>query len=306
MTTKKVKKTAIKKVKKTEEPQQVQIMLGTNQFERPIARTQKKVAIVGFAPSSMRDVAIHFGDPEWEIWPLNQLYMAFPEILPHTTRWFQIHPRHHYDSATRDHSHHKWMAAQRGFPIYMQERIAEIPMSVEYPKYMISDHFRRYFTNSISWMLATAIFETLEAWQYGIDGFEEIALFGVDMAMGGAGSEYSFERPSVEYFCGIVDGMNKARAASGLKGVNLIIPQKSDICKTLFLYPFEETAPFREKLMARKTELKQRLDQFSAQEQQGRDARMQMLGCLENQNYILQAWENSVPTFEGPYPEDKK
>ncbi len=197
------------------------------------------------------------------------------------------------------------MGEQKTFPIYMAQRWPDIPMSVEYPRELIANRFRRYFTNSISWMIATAIFETIEAWQNGLDGFEEIAIYGVDMAMGGAGSEYSFERPSVEYFAGRVDGMNEARQASGLKGINFIIPSKSDICKTLFLYPFEETAPFREKLMARKTELRQRLDAYAAQEQQSRDGRMQMIGCLENQNYILQAWENSVPVLEEPYEEQK-
>ena len=293
------------KKKKKAEPEKFQIMLGTEQFDRPIAKTAKKVAIVGFAPSSIQDVAIHFGDPEWEIWPLNQLYLAFPAIVPHATRWFQIHPRTQYDSSQRDHSHHKWMGAQKTFPIYMQKKWPDIPMSVVYPRELIANEFRRYFTNSISWMVATAIFETLEAWQHGMDGFEEIAIYGVDMAMGGPGSEYSFERPSVEYFMGIVDGMNKARIASGLKGVNLIIPAQSDICKTLFLYPFEETAPFREKLIARKKELRQRCDQHAAQEQNNRDAKMQMIGCLENMNYILQAWEGTVPSFEEPQGENK-
>ena len=142
--TKKVKK----ETKKKEEPQRIQIMLGTDQFERPLARTQKKVAIMGFAPSSMRDVAVHFGDKDWEIWGLNQLYMAFPALVPYATRWFQMHPRHHYDSAVRDHSHHKWMAAQRGFPIYMQQRWPDIPMSIEYPKELLAKLFRGYFTNS--------------------------------------------------------------------------------------------------------------------------------------------------------------
>ena len=295
-----------KKAKKEVKPELIQVMLGTEQLEKPIARTRKKVAIVGFAPSSMQDVQVHFGDPDWEIWPLNQLYMAFPAIVAHSTRWFQIHPRTQYDTALRDHSHHQWMSEQKTFPIYMQQKQPDIPMSVEYPKEFVANQFRRYFTNSISWMVATAIVETLEAWQHGMDGFEEISIYGVDMAMGGPGSEYSFERPSVEYFMGIVDGMNKARIASGLKGINLVIPAKSDICKSLFLYPFEETAPFREKLVARKKELRMRLEQHVQGEQANRDARMQMIGCLENMNYILQAWEGSNPSLEEPPAGEKK
>ena len=289
----KKKETVKEEITKKEEITHIS-MLGSEQLEQPIPVTRKNVAIVGFAPSSMADVRMHFGDQDWEIWPLNQLYMAFPAIVQHATRWFQIHPRIHYDSSLRDHSHHKWMSEQKNFPIYMQQKWPDVPMSIQYPKDFIADQFRRYFTNSISWMIATAIFETLFSWQQGLDGFETIAIYGVDMAMGGPSSEYSFERPSVEYFCGIVDGMNKSRLVEGKKGINLIIPQKSDICKTLYLYPFEDTAPFREKVMSRKTELRQRLDQHAMAEQQNHDARMQLVGAQENMNYILYSWENSA------------
>ena len=297
MTTKKTAKKTVKDKKENvvKEEEYIPLMLGSEQIKLPgIERTKKKVAIVGFAPSSMTDVRCHFGDPEWEIWPLNQLYMAFPAIVQHATRWFQIHPRAHYDAALRDHNHHEWMSKQRNFPIYMQHKWADVPMSIQYPADFIAAQFRRYFTNSISWMLATAVYETLVDWHHGKDGFDTIAIYGVDMAMGGPGSEYSFERPSVEYFCGIIDGMNVTRIAHKKPGINLIIPQQSDICKTLFLYPFQETAPFREKWQRRRQELRERVNQHAMLETQNHDARMQLIGALEDGNYILQAWESSI------------
>ena len=150
-------------------------MVTNGHFLKPegIPRTRKKVAIVGFAPSSMQDVRVFFGDPAWEIWSINQLYIAFPAIAEHTTRWFQIHPRQEYDMAVRDLKHHQWMAEQKNFPIYMQEKEPDIPMAIPFPKDEILTAFpRKYFTNSISWEIALAILE----------GFEEIHVYGIDMS----------------------------------------------------------------------------------------------------------------------------
>lgn len=164
---------AVRKAMSPESEESYGIMTNTERL-RPggIPRTRKKVAIVGFASSSMREVMPLFEDPDFEIWSINQLYMAFPEITKHTTRWFQIHARKNYDAAMRDHKHSEWMGLQRSFPIYMQEIEDDIPMSVKFPLGSILNALGDYFTNSISWELALAIYE----------GFEEIHVYGVDMA----------------------------------------------------------------------------------------------------------------------------
>ena len=201
------KKVPKKEVIKKQEPEIIDnkmgIISGSDQIVKGgVPRQCNNVAIVGFAPSSMRDVTALFGDPDTEIWTLNQIYMAFPMINPDNrpddkknfTRWFQIHHRSSYDqTVNRDVTHHEWLARQTNFPIYMQEKNPDIPMSIEFPKDEILKNFRKYFTNTISWMLALAVKE----------GFKKIHLYGVDMAMDG---EYSFERPSVEYFLGFVEG----------------------------------------------------------------------------------------------------
>ena len=137
------KKPVAKDVKKVDAP--MGFVTGTD-----MPRTRNKVAIVGFAPSSMMDVQHHFEDPDYEIWAINQLYVAFPVIVEHATRWFQIHHRHSYDqTVTRDHSHHDWLTKQTKFPIYMQNKEPDVACSVPFPKDLIMKHFGNYFTTSI-------------------------------------------------------------------------------------------------------------------------------------------------------------
>jgi hypothetical protein len=162
--------------------------------ENGIQSLKSKVAIVGFAPSSMTDVKPYFNDPNFEIWGINQLYIAFPKMSQFATRWFQIHHRTEYDTALRDHKHHAWLAGNAGatpqamphqgqFPIYMQDPVPEdIPMAIPFPKDEIVDYFGKYFTNSISWEIALAIYETAQARKKGWVGFTDIFIFGVDMA----------------------------------------------------------------------------------------------------------------------------
>jgi len=245
-----------------------------------VPRLCNQCAIVGFAPSSMEDVQFLFGNQDVEVWPLNQLYVAWPRIVPsnrmvekrNVTRWFQIHHRHSYDqTVARDHSHHDWLAKQNEFPIYMMDREPDIPYSCRFPKEQLLDKFRRYFTNSISWEIALAIYE----------GFKKIYIFGVDMAQD---SEYAFERPSVEFFCGYAEGV----------GIELIVPEKSDLLKSAWLYPFEDDSPIRTKFQTRRKELRGRLNNCAMQEQQLHDERLQLLGALENMNYVEKAYLTSI------------
>jgi hypothetical protein len=242
-------------------------------------RKKNKVAIVGFAPSTMADSRFLFDDPDCEIWGLNQLYMTYnsgqnlPDIAKRADRWFQIHHRNTYDAnIVRDHSHHTWMTEQKDFPIYMQEKNPEIPMSVRFPKEKILEEFGSYFTNSISWEIALAIME----------GFKEIHLYGIDMA---TSSEYSYERPSVEFFLGWAKG----------RGIKIIVPQKSDILKTLWLYPYEDSAPFRTKCVARKKELNKRSNMMHMQEQDAHDKRVSAIGKLDLMNELEGVWKVAPP-----------
>lgn len=277
MTKKKSEKPIEQPKPKLELPEGAQIygtMLGTEQIiPGGIPRIKKKVAIVGFAPSTMLDVRPLFDDPDLEVWGLNQIYLPFPLMAQRADRWFQIHHQHDFDAAVRDHKHGDWLAQwsqQTGRPIYMQQKFPNIPTSVVLPVDYIIGKYGRYFTNSISWEIVTAIDE----------GFEEIFIYGVDMAQD---SEYESQRPSCEYFIGLARGM----------GIKVHIPDKSDLLKTLWLYPIEPESPMWIKCESRRRELQQRINELYANEMQLRDNRNQCIGAVENMNYVQKAWGNT-------------
>lgn len=205
------------------------------------ALKRKKVAIVGFAPSSY--LLAPFQDPEWEIWSLNEAY-----TLPGFTRadrWFEIHIRDEIDVTQRDANHIDWLRAQKALPIYMIRRFNDIPMSVKFPIENFIKRFKtNYWTNTVSYMIALAVAE----------GFTTIAIYGVDMAQGsvqGGPSEYAEQRPSCEYFIGW------ARA----KGCTVIVPPQSDLLGSIGLYGYDgDGSRFKGKARARITELNGRMN----------------------------------------------
>lgn len=236
-----------------------------------------KIAIVGF--TDHRKFA-PFTDPEWEIWGLNDLYYELPDMLPaDRLRWFQIHswhqPQPHKPEASvlekpvdfsggpphgRDPNHVAWLAEQaKRLPVYLLYPRAEVPDAQIFP---MEDAFRffsldgrnpnRYFTNSISYMIALAIME----------GATEIGVYGVDMMMGGGeGSEYGYQRPSCEFFLGW------ARAA----GITVHIPKESDLLHTAFPYGDLHGSAFRTNvefelngMRGRRADLQQQVAHFNA------------------------------------------
>jgi hypothetical protein len=189
---------------------------------------KKKVAIVGFAGT--RDQA-PYDDPTFEIWTVNNLY----RFVPRQDRIFQIHTKaeifadgqHRTPEDKQMGAEHWEYLTQTDIPVYMQEKFPEIPAAVRYPIEEIIEEFGiprtnetlkdAYFTNSISFMIALAIHE----------GFEEIHVYGVDMAVGG---EYTEQRPSCEYYLGIAKG----------RGIKIYLPPESDLLKAHFMYGWED------------------------------------------------------------------
>jgi len=132
-----------------------------------------------------------------------------------------------------------------GCPIYMREIRKDVPTSVEYPLAPILEAMGRHFSNSISYMIALAIYEE----------FEEIHLYGVNMEYG---SEYINQKPSVDYCVGFARGM----------GIAVYIPDDSDVARTHRLYGYETTS--LHKKMVNRLELIQ--DELAAWKQKERGA----------------------------------
>lgn len=219
-------------------------------------RKRDKVAIIGFTTHQRY---APWTDPSYELWGLNDLHgmvqQFAPDIFekhPDRIRWFQLHR----DDAgqfhgVRDPNHRAFLQFAHPFPIYMWNHYDEFPSSVPFPLQElltkpVLPHGKpiseeAYYNNSISYMIALAILE----------GFKEIAVFGVDMAIEGVHgqSEYGHQRPSVEYFIGVARGL----------GINVVLHEESEICKCAFLYGYDNTMYIRRKWLARSEHLQQQL-----------------------------------------------
>lgn len=255
----------------------------------------RKIAIIGKAPSSL--ALAPYGDPSWEVWILNTLGHAAE--VPRWDRQFELHDL----ELTKDKAYgdyYQWLSRQDR-PVYLRDTPpAEFKNGIQNPLGDILEHFkglagRSYITNTVSHMIALAIYEH----ENGMT-VSDIGIWGVDMAqhaLQGAGhvgwftSEYARQRPSVEYWLGLAEG----------KGIKVTVPPQSDILKAACIYGFHTTAQFR-KFQARRKELQGRVGQAQMREQQAHDEALFLAGALEGMNYDEQ-WQGAVDP--GP-PEVKK
>ncbi len=217
-----------------------------------------KVAIVGSADTS-RDLA-PYGDESWEIWTLNDMY----KVAPRMDRMFQIHDPDRVKQL--DPEGWAWLTTQCQVPVWMHRPVPEIPTAQQYPTEVILKEFGRYFTNSVSWMIALAIYE----------GADEIGVFGVDMAHG---TEYASQKPSCEYFLGWAKG----------RGILLHIPEVSDLLKCREQYGLENSA-FAANLDNRFSHLNEQLMALRGQKTQAMLNEAKTEGALEILSYVRCQW----------------
>lgn len=225
---------------------------------------ERKIAIVGFA-SSYREAP--YNDPSVEIWGMNELW----KYLPRWDRWFELHPREVFalEGDRNQVAHEAWLQQQPAEkPIYMIERHADIPGSVEYPLDAMAARFfpgtaRPYFTSSIAFMLALAIAE----------GATWIGLYGIDLA---SDTEYASQRAAAEYFIGIARGM----------GIVVVIAAGSALLKAPSVYGYDQK-PNADRIMGR-TWLQRRIAGLTAQRDKVLSTLQSFDGALQEAQYHLQ------------------
>lgn len=235
-----------------------------------VAVATRSVHIVGFAPS--------WEETPWDsgadLWGMNALHKV--AAGKPWTAWFQLHDidKHH----TADREEHVTWLRESNLPVYMwphhaRQYASEIPNAVPYPQAQVLDHFGTYFTNTVSWMIALAI----------LGKYHNIGVYGVDMAQD---SEYGHQRPSCEFFLGWAVGA----------GINLYVPQSSDLLKTSHLYGLQEDQAdaLRTKYATRLKELQDRKAAMEREYNQMQAALNQLAGAIENTQYFLRAWSQPV------------
>jgi len=245
---------------------------------------REKVAIVGCAGSK---TMAPFGNAnEWEFWGVNNLHLTLPKAP--WTRWFELHSItfNGIQYLRRGKPDFRGQLVQPyleslnalNIPVYMQRPWNCCPHAVPYPLEAILKEFpRKYFTNTISWMLALAILE----------GFKEIGIYGVDMAVSSplrAQNEYSHQRPSCEYFIGIAEG----------RGIKVHLPDECDLLKSRFLYAIDEPAEnaFNKKLVDMQKAMQQRLNEADAKERMSNKQKEQYIGAISAIQEISKIWGN--------------
>ena len=137
----------------------------------------KKIAIIG-TTTSLQDAP--YNDESWEIWGLNGAYMA----VPRWTRWFDMHDmsilKQHHQPAYFD------FLDKAGDKLMLNKKYDECPDARVFPYQELVEKYGRYFTNTVSWLIALALEE---------EDVEEIGIWGVNMAQD---TEYAQQRPSCE------------------------------------------------------------------------------------------------------------
>lgn len=215
----------------------------------------RKIAIIGKAPSTM--LAAPYDDESWEIWTLYDTPQR--NEVPRWSRNFELHPLSGFED---NKEYYQWLSTKHEQPIYLRKEHEDVPSGVAYPVDEIVERFGRYFTNTVSWMIALAIHEEVS----------EIGLWGVDMAHD---TEYGTQRPSCEYFVGMAVG----------SGITVQIPEASDLLKTRVLYGFEtDSSQMREKLRVKRLEV---AAQMKAQQDKRNQAALNAAFC-EGADEILQ------------------
>lgn len=219
---------------------------------------RRKIAVCGFASNTRGHIAKVTEDREWEIWGLNQLYRHLP---PGPTglggggradRWADLH--WNWDQETVPGTDHYAWTRDCGIPVYMLHRHPALPTSVRYPIEGILAAFQSdYFTSTIAYLIALALWEIdaaarsefhafvrdtpkrkmvtsdLHADLQAIYGTYTIGLFGIDQTVG---TEYFHEKACTEYWIGM--------AVS--RGIEVVIPGPSALCKQRFRYGYERNA----------------------------------------------------------------
>lgn len=251
----------------------------------PPKRTKRKIGIIGYTGS--RRLA-PYGDPEWELWGLNNLHLAEDIDVTKFEAWFDLHPR---TEIVKDDVHRGWLeGGSAGLPCFVWgdgngEPPADWPNAVAYPQQHVLDSFPPYFTNSISWMTALAITilqQRAEEQGLGVEDCE-LGVWGVDMATDG---EYAQQRPSCEFFIGVAMGL----------GLPVTIPESSDLLKAATLYGLE-TSPMLAKIQERKAEIQITINAMSqAHAQHEAEARQLEAninagrGALDQLSYLEGTW----------------
>lgn len=185
---------------------------------------RKKVVIIGFSDTAMAVKAFQ-RDPTWEIWGLNHGYalsLFWDEWHRfRADRWFEMHP-----IRVQPVNDLSWMHTCP-IPIYVLDQRdphpeGYSPNTVTYPREACEHVLPVPFANPGYWACTFAYQIALAI----VEGFEEIALVGLDFA---SPREWLFERSNTLFWAGVAAG----------RGIKLSWPRHSTIFEHPYAYGYD-------------------------------------------------------------------
>ena len=235
-------------------------------------KEELKIALIGSAPSSIRLAPYH--DPSWQVWGCSPgAYGVVPK--GRSNAWWELHKYEpgqpwfspEYCQFLRDHP-----------KVMLAEKRPEIPngetLDVDY---LVKKYSGYFFTSSVAWMMAVAIEM----------GATKIGLWGVDMA---ASEEYEAQRAGLHFFAMI------ARQ----RGIEVGVPQESDLFRPRFLYGIDEIKHSHVKLRVRREELIARKQQAEAIFEQKKQEIQFLMGAMDDLQYMHMTWADGKDYVEPP------
>lgn len=221
-----------------------------------------KIALIGTAPTS-RGLA-PYNDPTWTIWACSPGNMG---QIPRADAWFEVHGNLLWpECRSYGEPYIEWMK-KLPIPVYMQNN-DWVPNAIVFPKDDLVKKFGRdFFTSSFTWMMAFAIDQ----------GCSELALYGIDMA---SRNEYILQRPGFYFFKYIAEQ----------RGIKVSAPNESDIMQPPGLYGYSDVTPMGRKILARETEITQRLTHMRAERDRLVSNITYLEGAAEDLDYFKSIW----------------
>jgi len=226
----------------------------------------RKIAIAGTSLTT-RHLA-PWEDKTWDIWTLGKNYK-----LPRSTRHYELHElAAGYARWSPQYIH--WL--ETSAEVWLQKPHPAFASPNIFPIKEIVSRYGNYLTCQIALMIAHAVYEHDNG-----DTVSDVALYGCDLAQDSTmleKNEYSWQRPSVEYWLGLCAG----------KGIKVTVPPGSDICKTSRIYAYEDEAfaTLDHCIVQREEELNKRMAEMAGQIQQHEYHKAVLAGALENMKWV--------------------
>jgi hypothetical protein len=235
------------------------------EFSQLHPKRRDRVCVLGF--TATKELA-PFGDTSVEMWGCNELYAHVPRL----DVLFELHSRKEWgeDCGSNYKMEHIKKLRELPIPIYMAEKYPDIPNSFAYPWEGIFNAFYkgRYLTNTIAEMIALAIFME----------YKEIGVYGIEMAHH---TEFPTQRPSVEYWLGIAEGMRR------LQGWPVIVlPRQCQLLSSHYVYGKDNEDKWVQELEQHQIHYQSEVNKYSAEEQKNRDIKNQSLGAQMFLDYL--------------------